>query len=67
MTTLRMPARPRANRAGAEARPHPVTPHDEPPHDGPNAGHLLDGELLDLYIAILIVVPVALFLKSLLF
>jgi hypothetical protein len=28
---------------------------------------LLDGELLDLYIAILIVVPVALFLKSLWF
>jgi len=61
MTTLRMP-RPRASRAGAEARPHPVTPHDES-----SAGRLLEGELLDLYVAILIVVPLALFLKSLLF
>jgi hypothetical protein len=37
-------------------------PHDE----GKNAG-LLEGELLDLYGAILIVVPLALFLKSLWF
>jgi hypothetical protein len=29
------------------------------------SARLLDGELLDLYIAILIVVPVAIFLKSL--
>jgi hypothetical protein len=35
-------------------------------HDEPNAG-LLEGELLDLYVAIVIVVPLALFLKSLLF
>jgi len=35
-------------------------------HDEPNAG-LLEGELLDLYVAIAIVVPLALFLKSLLF
>jgi hypothetical protein len=61
MTTLRMPARPRADRAGTDPKPHTVMQHDEP-----NAG-LLEGELLDLYVAILIVVPLALFLKSLLF
>ena len=61
MTTLRMPARPRADRAGADTKPRAVMHHDEP-----NAG-LFEGELLDLYVAILIVVPLALFLKSLLF
>ena len=61
MTTLRMPASTRGNRTGPEARPHPVVPRDEP-----NA-KLWDGQLLDLYAAILIVVPVALFLKSLFF
>ena len=61
MTTLRMRARPRADGAGAETRPRPVVSHDEP-----NAG-LLEGELLDLYAAILIVVPLALFLRSLWF
>ena len=61
MSTLRMPARPRADRASAETRPHPVA-HG----DAPNAG-LFEGELLDLYGAILIVVPLALFLKSLWF
>lgn len=62
MSTLRMPSRPHADRAGTDARPQPVMPHDE----GKNAG-LLEGELLDLYGAILIVVPLALFLKSLWF
>jgi len=33
--------------------------------DGRFANRLLEGELLDLYVAILIVVPVALFLRSL--
>jgi hypothetical protein len=61
MTTLRMPARPRADRAGTDPKLHAVMHRDEP-----NAG-LLEGELLDLYIAIAIVVPLALFLKSLLF
>jgi len=61
MTTLRMPASPRGKRTGPEAKPHPVVSHDEP-----NA-KLWDDELLDLYAAILIVVPVALFLKSLFF
>jgi hypothetical protein len=56
-----MPARPRADRAGTDPKRHAVIHHDEP-----NAG-LLEGELLDLYAAILIVVPLALFLKSLLF
>jgi len=58
MTTLPMPAKPRADHADADSRPHPVAPHDEP-----SAGPL-EGELLDLYGAILIVVPLALFLKS---
>jgi hypothetical protein len=61
MTTLRMPARPRANSGGAEAKPRSVTPHDKPSAD------LLEGELLDLYAAILIAVPLGLFVKSLLF
>jgi hypothetical protein len=61
MTTLRMPANTRGSRTGPEAKPRPVVPHDEP-----NA-KLWDGELFDLYAAILIVVPVALFLKSLFF
>jgi hypothetical protein len=61
MTVLQMPARPPADRAGADTKPQAVMHHDEP-----NA-RLLEGELLDLYVAILIVVPLALFLKSLLF
>lgn len=61
MTTLRMPLSTRGKRTGPEARPHPVVPHAEP-----NA-NLWDGQLFDLYAAILIVVPVALFLKSLFF
>jgi hypothetical protein len=59
MITMRMPTRPQAERTVADGKSHPVPPHDEP-----NAG-LLEGELLDLYAAILIVVPLALFLKSL--
>ncbi len=59
MTTLRMPTRRRAERTVADGKSQSV-----PPHDVPNAG-LLEGELLDLYAAILIVVPLALFLKSL--
>jgi hypothetical protein len=38
-----------------------------PPHEEFEPKTLLDGELLDLYAAILIVVPVAFFLKSLWF
>jgi hypothetical protein len=59
MTTLRMPARRGADRADGEGKSNSMRPHGEP-----NAG-LLEGELLDLYAAILIVVPLALFLKSL--
>ena len=61
MTTLRMSASPRADRAAADAKSNPIPHHDEA-----NASPL-EGELLDLYAAILIVVPLALFLKSLLF
>jgi len=61
MSTLRVPARPRADRADVDTKIRPVTHHD-----APNGG-LLEGELLDLYGAILIVVPLALFLKSLWF
>ena len=60
MSTLRMPARPRADRGGVESRSRPVT------HDKPNTD-VLEGELLDLYAAILIAVPLGLFVKSLLF
>jgi hypothetical protein len=63
MATLRMPTGRRGDGAGAEKKAHPVMPHDAP-HDTPG---LLDDELLDLYAAILIVVPLALFLKSLWF
>jgi len=59
MATLRMPARPRGDGAGAGTRPPAALPDQ-----ARNAG-LLEGELLDLYGAILIVVPLALFLKSL--
>ena len=48
-----------AARSAATARPAGVA-QDHPRHTG-----LLEGELLDLYGAILIVVPMALFLKSL--
>jgi hypothetical protein len=44
----------------AETRAHEL--HHEPTSNGP-----LDGELLDLYAAIMIVVPLALLLKSFLF
>jgi hypothetical protein len=44
----------------ADARLHEL--HHERPSAGP-----LDGELLDLYAAIVIIVPLALFLKLLLF
>jgi len=59
MITLHLPTRERAKCAIADERSRCV-----PPHDVPKAG-LLEGELADLYIAILIVVPLALFLKSL--
>ena len=44
-----------------------TTPHRESTSttDDRTANRLLDGELLDLYAAILIVVPVAMFLRSL--
>ncbi len=61
MSTLPMPASSRADRAGADVRPLPAAHHDEAKTS------LLEGELLDLYGAILIVVPLALFLKSLWF
>jgi hypothetical protein len=59
MPSVRVPSgRNMADRAAAEVhRPKILA-------DRPNAG-LLEGELLDLYGAILIVVPIALFLKSL--
>ena len=38
-----------------------------PSHEGSGPRTLLEGELLDLYVAILIVVPLALLLKSLWF
>jgi hypothetical protein len=58
MFTLRMPARARGD--------VDVGPKDSPtvPDEARNAG-LLEGELLDLYAAILIAVPLALFLRSL--
>lgn len=61
MTTLRMPTPMRPHRVGGDTKPPPVVHQDTP------NTHLFDGELLDLYVAIVIVVPLALFLKSLLF
>jgi len=63
MATLRMLTGRPAEGAGVDKKAHPVAPRDMP-HDTPGP---LDDELLDLYAAILIVVPVALFLKSLWF
>jgi hypothetical protein len=60
MTTLRMPTTARPHHAG-DTKPSPAVHQDTP------STHLLEGELLDLYVAIVIVVPLALFLKSLLF
>jgi hypothetical protein len=60
MATLRMPARSRGEGTPAGTRPPRATLPDEARHAG-----LLEGELLDLYAAILIVVPLALFLRSL--
>ena len=59
MITLHLPTKERAERIVADEKSRTV-----PAHDVPKAG-LLEGELLDLYAAILIVVPLALFLKSL--
>lgn len=44
-----------------------TTPHRQAngANDERTVNRLLDGELLDLYVAILIVVPVAMFLRSL--
>jgi hypothetical protein len=61
MATLRMPTGRRGN--GADTKSQPVASRDAP-HETPG---LLDDELLDLYAAILIAVPLALFLKSLWF
>ena len=61
MIPLRTSARPRADRDVVNAKVDPVLHHDEA------SASPLEGELLDLYAAILIVVPLALFLKSLLF
>jgi hypothetical protein len=49
-----------AGRSIADAQPHEL--HQDRHPAGP-----LDGELLDLYAAILIVVPLALFMKAVLF
>jgi hypothetical protein len=56
-----MPSTARPGHAGGDTKPPPAVRQDAP------NGHLLEGELLDLYVAIVIVVPLALFLKSLLF
>ena len=57
MFTLRLPARGRGDGVSPKASP-------AIPDEARNAG-LLEGELLDLYAAILIAVPLALFLRSL--
>jgi hypothetical protein len=49
-----------AGHSATEAQPHEL-------HTDHSSASPLDGELLDLYAAILIVVPLALFLKSFLF
>ena len=59
MFTLRMPARARGDGTGADTKVRPALPDE-----ARNAG-LLEGELLDLYAAILIAVPIAWFLRSL--
>ena len=59
MATLRMPARSRGEGTGDGAKPRATLP------DEARNADLLEGELLDLYGAILIVVPLALFLRSL--
>jgi hypothetical protein len=64
MATLRMPTGRRGDGAGAETKSSDSAKPHHAPFDAPG---LLDDELLDLYAAILIVVPVALFLKSLWF
>jgi len=57
MITLRTSARSRDDGVGGRTGARPATPHE-----ARNAG-LLEGELLDLYVAILIAVPLALFVK----
>ena len=64
MATLRMPTGRRGDGAGADTKSGNPDQHHSAPHEAPG---LLDDELLDLYAAILIVVPLALFLKSLWF
>jgi hypothetical protein len=59
MFTLRMPARARGDGTGAGAKTSPAIPYEA------RNAVLLEGALLDLYVAILIVVPLALFLRSL--
>jgi hypothetical protein len=59
MFTLRMPARARGDRAGVGPKANPAIPHEA------RNARLLEGALLDLCAAILIVVPLALFLRSL--
>jgi hypothetical protein len=62
MAILRLLARPSAPaRVSAEMHSHDAAAAH---HDDPKSS-LLDGELADLYAAIVIVVPLALFLKSL--
>jgi hypothetical protein len=56
---MRLPAGSNTGARSAATRPLADVNRDNPPLG------LLEGELLDLYGAILIVVPVALFLKSL--
>jgi hypothetical protein len=64
MATLRMPTGRRGDGAGADTKTSDPAKSHHAPYDAPG---LLDDELLDLYAAILIVVPLALFLKSLWF
>jgi len=60
MITVRLPARPNAGARGVADMPS-----GDANQNDQYRSSLLDGELLDLYAAIAIVVPLALFLKSL--
>jgi hypothetical protein len=66
MTALRMPTTVRPHHAGGDTKPPPAVHQGTPNGHLLANSHLLEGELLDLYVAIVIVVPLALFLKSLL-
>ena len=62
MLTIRLPGKPHPRTADvAHALPQEAADLEQ---SGPEQSGPLDGELLDLYAAIAIVVPLALFLKS---